>query len=389
MLAEAADGCLLRRAHAASMRETARARRRAARRADGAAWPRASSPAIALGMALVLGRRGRGRRGRDPARALALLDEASDELLDDPRLLAWAAMGPLFLRESGAGPRPARPGASSRRSAARRSARCRCCSSTSRATIARPTEHWAAAEACYDEAIRLARETGQRGTTRRAPRRAWPWLEARQGREEACRAHADEAARLCDELGIGFYALLGARRRSASSSSASAAPEAAVAALRGARGAPAALEIGDVDLSPAPELVDVELRARPARARGRPARRPRGGGPTPRASPGRWPARPAAAGCWPPTTRSRTASTRRWRCTTRTPDAFETAARCWPTARRLRRLRQRVRAREVLARGARPVRGPRRGRWADQARGRAGRHGRHRPPPRRRARSTR
>ncbi len=36
-------------------------------------------------------------------RQAVTLVEESDELSDDPTLLAWAAVGPLFLREAGAG----------------------------------------------------------------------------------------------------------------------------------------------------------------------------------------------------------------------------------------------------------------------------------------------
>ena len=55
------------------------------------------------------------------------------------------------------------------------------------------TDQWPAAEASYDEAIRLARETGQR-TELAAALAGLAWLEARQGREAACRAHAAEAS---------------------------------------------------------------------------------------------------------------------------------------------------------------------------------------------------
>src|ERR1035437_9128890 len=33
------------------------------------------------------------------------------------------------------------------------------------------------------------------------------WLQARQGREAACREHAAEASALCDELGVGLYGI--------------------------------------------------------------------------------------------------------------------------------------------------------------------------------------
>ena len=56
----------------------------------------------------------------------------------------------------------------------------------------------------YDEAVRLAQETGQR-TELGAALAGWAWLEARQGREADCRAHAAEARTLCAELGTHLY----------------------------------------------------------------------------------------------------------------------------------------------------------------------------------------
>src|SRR5439155_9095310 len=67
------------------------------------------------------------------------------------------------------------------------------------ATSDRPAPAYAA----FDEAIRLARETGQRtdpGATLAQPAR----LEARQGREAKCREHAGEARELGRGLGGGL-----------------------------------------------------------------------------------------------------------------------------------------------------------------------------------------
>src|SRR5690242_21921990 len=80
------------------------------------------------------------------------------------------------------------------------------CSATACGSPRHPTTHqWAAAEASYDEAIRLGRETGQRAEVA-AALAGLAWLEARQGREGACREHAAEAAKRCAELGVGYYA---------------------------------------------------------------------------------------------------------------------------------------------------------------------------------------
>jgi DNA-binding CsgD family transcriptional regulator len=77
--------------------------------------------------------------------------------------------------------------------------------------------------------------------------------------EQACRAHAEEARRHCDELGLGLYGVwvaqalgdlaLGLGR-----------PEEAVAAYGVQRSQMDALGFADVDISPAPELVEAYLR---------------------------------------------------------------------------------------------------------------------------------
>src|SRR5205085_12634144 len=85
------------------------------------------------------------------------------------------------------------------------------------------------------------------------------WLEARQGREAQCRAHADEARKLCAELGIGLYETWAIRALGELELGLGRPGEAArhleeqTARLRG-------LGIGDVDTSPAAELVEAYLR---------------------------------------------------------------------------------------------------------------------------------
>jgi DNA-binding CsgD family transcriptional regulator len=62
---------------------------------------------------------------------------------------------------------------------------------------------WAEAQAGFDEAIRLARETGQRVVL--AGTLAWlAKLEARLGREDATRSHADEALAIAREHGVAL-----------------------------------------------------------------------------------------------------------------------------------------------------------------------------------------
>ena len=129
---------------------------------------------------------GDGEDGAAHARLAIAILEDSDELRDDPRLLTWATSG-----------------------------RCICARHVGRVLIDRAaeqaraqgaagvlptilqllardqatTDRWAAAEANYDEAIRLAEETGQRAELA-AVLAGLAWLEARQGREDECRRHA-------------------------------------------------------------------------------------------------------------------------------------------------------------------------------------------------------
>src|SRR2546423_14305598 len=56
---------------------------------------------LALGMAL--GFAGEGEDGARSIRHAVAQLEASDELRDDPHLVLWAALGPLWLREAEAG----------------------------------------------------------------------------------------------------------------------------------------------------------------------------------------------------------------------------------------------------------------------------------------------
>ncbi|UUZ61310.1 hypothetical protein [Nocardioides sp. B-3] len=60
---------------------------------------------------------------------------------------------------------------------------------------ARTSDSWAGAAADYTEAIRLARDTG-RATELAMSLAGLSWLEARTGREQACREHAAETLAL-------------------------------------------------------------------------------------------------------------------------------------------------------------------------------------------------
>jgi len=208
----------------------------------------------ARGMALIFS--GEDEPGAPAVRAAVEVLERSDELRDDPRLLAWAAMGSIWLREADIG----RALAYRALGAARRKS----------AVGALPfvlghvaidqaaTDRWAEAQASFHEAISLAKEIGQYsdlgfGLAFLAR------LEARQGRSEQSREHATEALSLARELGLGACGVwavaaladleLGLGR-----------PEAALARLEEQRAVLRSRGILDADLSPVPELVEIYLR---------------------------------------------------------------------------------------------------------------------------------
>ena len=179
------------------------AARQAVELADGDGSGRARFFAsIAQGIALVAD--GNGKEGAAAIREAVEIIERSDQLQDDPELLVWAAVGPMWLRETEAG-----RAVSDRAFAQARAQVAVGILPSILHMLARDqatTDRWPAVEANYDEAIRLARETGQR-VELAASLAGLTWLEARQGREEACREHAKEALALCDEHGVGFFGI--------------------------------------------------------------------------------------------------------------------------------------------------------------------------------------
>ena len=358
MLAEAVHGAF----YSGETQAMVAAAERAVALADGQGSRRASFfAAMANGMALVAD--GRGEAGAAAVRGAVEILEQSDELRDDPRLLAWAAFGPMYLREADAG----------RGLIDRAFERARAESAVGvlpnlLAFLARDqatTDQWAAAEASFDEAIRLARETGQRSELVVALA-GLAQLE-RHGRatRPECREHAAEARALCAELGIvlqdswAVQALgdleLGLGRPAAAVTH----HEAQLQELR-ERG------IADVDVSPAPELVESYLRlgrgedaaaaaaeyVAQAQAKGQP-----------------WALARAARcrGLLADDAEFEAAFEEALRLHERTPDAFETARTRLAYGARLRREGKRVRSREQLRAalelfehlGAHP--------WADQA----------------------
>jgi DNA-binding CsgD family transcriptional regulator len=288
---------------------------------------------------------------RGAARVLAGLDGAADlrravalyhdgDFADDPRTLAWAAFAPLFLRDAESGRELIAHAIAVAREHAAVGALPRLLNRLARDEAM--TDRWADARAHFHETIRLARETGQR-TELAAALAGLSWLEARAG-NEAARALGEEGRVLCRELGVGFYELwtytalgeleLGLGR-----------PVEAAEHLERHESRAAELGLADVDMSAAPELVEAYLRvgqtaAAEAAASGYERRA--------RAKAQPW-ALARAARC-----RGLLADEfeepfeEALRLHAQTPDTFESARTRLAYGARLRRARQRVRAREQL-----------------------------------------
>jgi DNA-binding CsgD family transcriptional regulator len=245
MLAEAADACFYAGGAAGPMLDVADRLQRLVDADETAPF----YAAVVRGAALVFAG---GDGAPDLRRAVELFDRLP--LDDDPRTLAWASIGPLFLREAQGRELIARAIATAREHAAI-GVLPRLLNRLARDEAA--TDHWRDAAADFGETIRLARETGQR-TELVAALAGLAWLEARQG-DDACRAHAAEARTLARELGVGFYELwtysavgeLELVRGNAAG---------AVAELEEHETRAAELAFDDVDMSTAPELVDAYLR---------------------------------------------------------------------------------------------------------------------------------
>lgn len=209
---------------------------------------------MAQGMALIYC--GDGETGAALVRAAVKLVEGTGELDEDPRLLAWAAMGPLWLRETGTG---AGLIARALEVARRRSAAGVLPFVLGHLALSQAASNqWAEAEAGFQEAIGLAVETGQR-TELSALLARLAWLDARRGRETECRAHAAEALDVSREVGAAcceIWALfaLGELELSLGDAGAALLRFDEVERIVDER------QVGDVDVSPAPELVEVHLR---------------------------------------------------------------------------------------------------------------------------------
>jgi DNA-binding CsgD family transcriptional regulator len=251
MLAEAANACFYAGNPAEMLVVAERAR---ALLPAGASVRARFMAAMAAGMARVLG--GDAAAGAEALHQATELAESSAGLREDLQVIPWLAVGPLFLREAGTERSLLEP--------VLRTARARTAVGAlpfMLNLIARDqatTDRWAIAEASYQEAISLARESGQQ-TELTFGLAGLAWLHARRGRELECRHCAAEALELSAELGMGLHeiwatAALGELELGLG--------DAAQAALHFERQQQLLADLGitDADLSPGADLVDAYLR---------------------------------------------------------------------------------------------------------------------------------
>lgn len=177
-------------------------------------------------------------------------------LLEDPALAPWLVIGPLYLREEGT----ARAVIPTVVAHLRRRADLGVLPmllfyvARDQAT----TDRWSDAAATYTEGVGLAREAGQ-SSDLAAGLAGLAWLEARQGEADACRAHATEALDLATTLHLGFFR---AWAMAALGDLALGAGDAQEALDRYLRLVELLVELGfgDVDVSPAADMVDALVR---------------------------------------------------------------------------------------------------------------------------------
>ncbi len=207
---------------------------------------------IAIGIARVLA----GLAGMEWIRKGVNTLIQEPELRDDPGRPDWAVIGTLFLRESDAGRELIADGVQKLRARTAMGALPNLLFHTARDDAT--TDRWSSAVIGFDEGIAIARESGQT-TDLAASLAGLAWLEARMGRADPCRAHADEALRLADEHDIvlaRLWAMYAAGDLNLATGDAAAAVdsfEALNASLRQAR-------FRDVDVAPGAELAEAQLR---------------------------------------------------------------------------------------------------------------------------------
>lgn len=314
--------------------------------------------AMASGVAGVLA----GRGGPEQIRRAVQHIVSADLLVEDLGAAPWLVLGPLFLRESDTGRHLVSIVVDSlrRRSIVGGLPFLLFHVGRDQAT----TDRWDVAELTYAEGIALAREAGQT-TDLAACLAGLAWLEARQGREVACRNHAAEASGISSSRHIALFQCwslfalgeleLGLGR-----------PDTAMDHFLHLDALLTDLALVDVDLSPAPELADALVRV--------------GRDDEARDAASRYAVRASAKG--QPWALGRAARAVALTCPEteidqrfgaaldhhlRTPDVFELARTQLSYGSRLRRARRRVHARPILRSSLRTFESLGAVPWADQA----------------------
>ncbi len=338
MLAEAAQACFFA-GNPAEMLVVAR-RARSALPADASVRARFLA-AAAVGMAEVLG--GDAAAGADALHEAVHLAEGAPELHEDLQLLPWLVAAPIFIREADTGRSLLEDALATARSRSALGALPFVLNLIARDQAT--SERWTIAQATYQEAIELAGESDQR-TALVFGLAGLAWLQARYGREHDARACAARAQALNREVGSRIHEVWLAAALGELELGLGRAAEAASQFER-QRHLLDDLGITDVDLWPAPELVDTyvrlgrteearqlvrEFRAA-ADAKGQPWSRARS---------------LRCAGIVAPDAELEQPFEQALREHARTPDVFETARTQLAYGERLRRTRNRVRAREQL-----------------------------------------
>jgi DNA-binding CsgD family transcriptional regulator len=250
MLSEAAGACFYA---GDPVQMLAIAERANAAVVDGSSVRARFLAATTLGMARIVG--GDAAAGAAAIQRAVTLADGAPELFEDLEMLPWLTLGPIFLRQTGAG--------RSLLARALDTARARSAVGVLPfvlGLIARDqatTDRWAVADATYREVIALARESDQR-TDLAFGLAGLAWLQGRRGREET-RALAAEALEVSVPLGARLYEVWAAAALGELELGLGDVARAA-AHLERQRRLLRELGITDADLSPAPELVDAYIR---------------------------------------------------------------------------------------------------------------------------------